>query len=338
MDASGSIQPPDFKKQIDFVKNLIIGMKLSEDEQKVGIIIFSSVVDVNFPFSANSAQLLNLLSTYIQSAGNTYTNTALLTGVNMFTQYSRHDAIRMMFILTDGGSTDGIQPTTIQSFKNLNVARFAIGVGTDIVMAELMLISGDNATDSSHVYSVDNFSSIKNILYNIQVTQCSQPLNYTSVDSPVTLTFGQGNTYAQVSQAVFGTSMVLITIDHPKPNNTGLGDVPPNLRLFFSHNFELPGEFINDGEGQVNGDKIEAFVPFNGERTRKKNTFYLMPDIVYISVYNAQEQVYVAELLMNRIKSDGCPKNCRLCLTTTVSCKLCMDEYSIENGGCVYSG
>ena len=89
MDASGSIGAPNFVKQVDFVKNLINSMEISENEQKVAIVIYSSNVGPVLSFTSNKQAVLNFINSYSYYGGGTYTNSALEQGVTEFTKNGR---------------------------------------------------------------------------------------------------------------------------------------------------------------------------------------------------------------------------------------------------------
>ena len=93
--------------------------------------------------------------------------------------------------------------------------RYAIGIGSGINYSELRLILGDNATDSQRVYTVENFDAVKNILYSVKTTQCTQPLDYEIFDSEVDVTLGSGTTYAKVEKTNAESEAVFITLDLP---------------------------------------------------------------------------------------------------------------------------
>ena len=53
---------------------------------------------------------------------------------------------------------------TINSFDNMNVIRYAVGVGSSIKTNNLIFITGD----PNNVFSIDDFDSLKNILYTLK--------------------------------------------------------------------------------------------------------------------------------------------------------------------------
>lgn len=108
IDASGSIGLDNYIKQIQFVKNLINNMNLDENEQKVGIVIYENGVKKYLPFTSINQTIFDTLNTPYSYGSNTYTNDALKKGAEMFTKYSRLTAGKIMFLLTDGASSDVI--------------------------------------------------------------------------------------------------------------------------------------------------------------------------------------------------------------------------------------
>lgn len=83
-------------------------MNLDENEQKVGIVIYENGVKKYLPFTSINQTIFDTLNTPYSYGSNTYTNDALKKGAEMFTKYSRLTAGKIMFLLTDGASSDVI--------------------------------------------------------------------------------------------------------------------------------------------------------------------------------------------------------------------------------------
>ena len=88
----------------------------------------------------------------------------------------RKTSQRVLIVLTDGDPNGGtIDPVPVKSLQDLNVYRYAVGVGTEVRTDTLIAISGDTATDDSRVYQLSDYSQLSQILFSLSSTSCSNP-------------------------------------------------------------------------------------------------------------------------------------------------------------------
>ena len=78
---------------------------------------------------------------------------------------ARSGAKKVVFVLTDGKSNQGVNPSTpVTQLKASGVTMFALGVTTSVRQSELLAI----ASSTSHVYHVGNFATLNQVITKIK--------------------------------------------------------------------------------------------------------------------------------------------------------------------------
>ena len=171
--------------------------------------------------------------------GNTNTNDALYYCYYYFEEQMklRPNSQRVLIILTDGNPTYPIYPGNIQRLQDLNVNRYAVGVGTGINTDVLISISGSSPTDTSRVYQISAFTQYNQILYSLSSTSCSTPAILSSTTQS-NVTVGAGTSYYSV-----GNSSIAIQAKVTSQLDQNLSD----LIMSYSYTYDIPNENLNTG-------------------------------------------------------------------------------------------
>lgn len=194
LDASTSISPTDFTLQLDFVSKFIQDAKtIGKQGTQVGVYTFANSSVLNFPLGVyqDKSSMISAVKNIAQLGGVTNTHLALEDVVkDGFSSAfgARSEAQRAVVVITDGQSVE--QAKTIKAAEVLhktNIYTFAIGVGKKTDKTELKKI----ASSEKSLFSVINFSELKNLENSIHKVVCKKPSKYKYFIS-VNIKFGFG--------------------------------------------------------------------------------------------------------------------------------------------------
>ena len=165
LDSSGSIGSVNFQNVREFVKNFITsGITIGEDEDQVGVIVFSSDTQVVFNLDAyqNQPQLLSAVDSIPYIGSGTNTAAALRQLIDEgFTEGggARLDSktvLRVAIVMTDGNSNNHtdtfIAAARVHNFRP-SVLVYAVGVADSVNQEELNAI----ATSPEFVENLESF-------------------------------------------------------------------------------------------------------------------------------------------------------------------------------------
>ncbi|CDW88480.1 UNKNOWN [Stylonychia lemnae] len=337
IDGSGSINKTNFETQRDFIRNVIQGTNVGSDSYLIGLLLFSTQLTLVSDFSSDKAALINALNAMDHPKGYTYTNKALIEAKELFQLQAkkRPDALNIMFVLTDGNpfpSSQAITDQTIKDLKNLEVQRYAIGIG-DIKEEVLIQISGDTNQDKSRMYFVQDFSKLYSLINSLSVSACSTPqeikLNQKVFDTALD---GQGSQYLkfpqkQISltidvkdQAVISSlfsSSYQLSLANTDQNNDQLDDV----EAYYSFTYDMPNQFINDGAGEQKDGVITLVI--NNDKT----------STTYVSLKKKSSGKINLSVEQESLQLEKCDENCTLCNSQLI-CKLCDEGYELVQSKC----
>ena len=187
LDSSSSIWPEDFKKQKEFVNDLIDTFDFERNKTRVGILVYSTRIHPKVSLDSRWSKV-NIQRT-VESINYTSGLTNTSDAIRFIRQYgfnqrnSRPNALKLAIILTDGISRDPIA-TKRESIlsRQANITLFAIGVGKDIDKTELKRIAND--PDDRFVFHVSSFSALATIRSLVALSACGavpdQPSNLLS--------------------------------------------------------------------------------------------------------------------------------------------------------------
>ncbi|PVD27455.1 hypothetical protein C0Q70_12615 [Pomacea canaliculata] len=178
LDSSGSITDASFNLSLDFAARVVEAMNIP-DPVRVAALIFASSPFLQFNFSdtQTTAQVAAALRGIKRSTGSTATYLALdMARTSLFTAGSRSSANRVVVLVTDGESDNrnwtevaaNMLKSTDQGGGHATV--FAVGVG-GYNPVELMAMATE--PKCLHVFTLDDFSVISSIIYEIQRSTCT---------------------------------------------------------------------------------------------------------------------------------------------------------------------
>ncbi|XP_062580051.1 cartilage matrix protein-like [Saccostrea cucullata] len=175
VDSSSSIWPLHFQDILKFIQKVIGLFDVSDDKNRIGIIIYSDDVTpvLHLDNQLNSNELKKRVSNIQQLKGGTETGNALkYARENEFKgKYERKTAAKKVIILlTDGQS---IKPKDTleeaKQLKNENITVFAIGIGNRTDKNELKAI----ATSPRHQYNLQDYNALSTIKNMLVVKTCT---------------------------------------------------------------------------------------------------------------------------------------------------------------------
>ncbi|KAK2186747.1 hypothetical protein NP493_190g03002 [Ridgeia piscesae] len=171
LDSSGSIGYMKWFVAKQFVIDVVKGLKIREDQTRIGVISFSTTVrtDISLGEITDTDELINKVWDIDYMAGVTNTAGGLKLMHEVFLANKREHVTQIAVLLTDGNSN--LQST--QTIPNANAAAadgfeiFAIGVGA-IDIDELKGI----ATNDDFVYKVPDFSALSGVTNDVIEMTC----------------------------------------------------------------------------------------------------------------------------------------------------------------------
>ncbi|XP_071091672.1 uncharacterized protein [Haliotis cracherodii] len=202
LDSSGSVGKTNFQKQLDFVSKFANSFSIGPQGVQIGVTTFATHPTNRFWLNShtNKADLVKNIQAVPYSGGSTATDEALSFVKNQaFTKAhgDRDKVANILIVMTDGQSNvkakTAAQAASIKKGTTWSV--FAIGIGSGASKPELNTI----ATDSKHVFTVENFSALQNIQATLKKTACQidGQWNKWGFYSPCTKKCGGGTQYRE---------------------------------------------------------------------------------------------------------------------------------------------
>lgn len=177
LDSSSSIWFEDYKKQLQFVADLVDSFKVENgiSQVRVGAITFSDQAYLEFPLGHYSkpAQMKEAISKFIHRTGGTNTAKALqLVRSQLHIQTENRKGPIAVIVVTDGQSIDR-EATKAEAEKlhQLDINVYAIGVGDagKYDINELKSIASDPIRG---VYTVASYSALQEIAQKFYAQPC----------------------------------------------------------------------------------------------------------------------------------------------------------------------
>ncbi|ELT91748.1 hypothetical protein CAPTEDRAFT_112968, partial [Capitella teleta] len=148
LDSSNSIWTPNYRRQVEFISDVVDEFQISEDQMKVGIVTFSHRARLAFSLEqSRSKEAVNEALGNLEQDGGlvTYTSKAIeLMRKQCFTKRmgGRENVTKIGILISDGQTTDPIA-TAYQAHKAKmdGIHIFAVGVGSRIDMNVLKHIA-----------------------------------------------------------------------------------------------------------------------------------------------------------------------------------------------------
>lgn len=243
LDASGSIDPADYRLQLQFTKDLLRRVNVARNKTHVTIINYSGNVQVLTALNANYtlAQKLNAVDQAIHYQGGTDTALALQTANQWFSyaagrRLASEGVTPVIFVITDGASND--RNSTIQAaevLKQQGITIVSVGVGPGPDTTELHAICTPPYTEN--YFAISNYNALNQRLNQFTSKSCSEPAPVTTNDT-ITGEVGKDKYKFLKVELVFveGRVLIRVTLFNGK------------VKLFFSftdRNPKDPNDFID---------------------------------------------------------------------------------------------
>lgn len=188
IDGSNSMSNADFRKQKNFVANMIDNFEIGKEFIHVGIVVFSTVIgDIVHLQPSRSKDLLKILANNLRHP-KVGTNTAL--GIErvrkMMREEGRSFAPKIMVVVTDGRSASPALTSLQASLaKAEGLTVIAIGVGSAMFKDELENI----ASDQGKMFQVTRFQDLELIITAMRnlICQCKHHFDWlpAMIEKPV---------------------------------------------------------------------------------------------------------------------------------------------------------
>ncbi|XP_066936885.1 serine-rich adhesin for platelets-like, partial [Clytia hemisphaerica] len=180
IDESGSISFDDFRKSIDFVRNITQYFTIATARTRVSLITYGTDAVLHFKFNddagSDQSTFLDYISTINGRGGNTNTYAALkMSNLEMFNTENgdRTDKVNVLIVLTDGRSSGRSQLISeSNALRESGVKVLAVGVGSGVGEEELNIIAGN----SLNVFNVYDASHLSDIIEEIIPISCNEQM------------------------------------------------------------------------------------------------------------------------------------------------------------------
>lgn len=175
VDSSSSLQAKDFRAELDFIRNAVVGLNMVRGD-RVGLIRFSTAPFIRFHLKDFTSvdSVLNAL-TLDFNGGETNTELALReVRTNMFTSANGDTAanINVLVILTDGKSKSMTSTwAEARLLREAGVNIITIGIGDSVRLPELQALA--SGPDNTNVYQVSAFTALSTVSNNVINAICN---------------------------------------------------------------------------------------------------------------------------------------------------------------------
>ena len=167
VDASGSVKPHNFQKQLDFMKEFVNAFDIGPgaNQVQVGAITFDTLVYNQF--NMNTFSTKGPLSTAISAIPWTYratfTHSALdYVRTNSFTTAAgdRPGVPNVAILLTDGGSVSSSRARTAAAALQASTTVIGIGIGSKLSVDEIKAIASGTGDENTYFLEFNDLSTI----------------------------------------------------------------------------------------------------------------------------------------------------------------------------------
>ena len=147
IDGSGSIENygrGNFKRCLQFVKNMIRSFTISQRYVRIGIVLFSSKSQLILRFSQNRGlnSILQTIDRIRYPRRGTRTGRALSFATSRLFYPSGRGRSKIAIVMTDGGSQDSVR-LPAQILRRRGVRIFCLGIGKRYNMGQLLQMAGN---------------------------------------------------------------------------------------------------------------------------------------------------------------------------------------------------
>ena len=158
----------NFKKCLDFIKELTRAFTVAKDGTHVGTIVFSATSELKFDFNKyfTQAEIDSAIDGIKYPGKSTYTGEGLKLAKQQLFTGARAQVPHILVVLTDGRSHDDVVKPA-DELKASGVTIFTVGLGTNYDKRQLDAI----ATDADHVIT-SSFEQMSSFITRLQNELC----------------------------------------------------------------------------------------------------------------------------------------------------------------------
>jgi hypothetical protein len=281
-------------------------------------------------FESDKKRLKTIVAGTPYDAGSTATGPGIRAAVKMIQDYGRGAAVpKVLVLFTDGASNSG--ESVLSVMANLaerlqGITRYAVGIGSSINTAELLLFAGD----SSRIYSINDYSSLSDIAGAISQSSCNSNANIV-VGVPVVFEMPATASKTFSTPIPDGGLTVRVTVS----NAMALGSAD----VYYSSSFPLPSKELLDGTAIRVDDTTLAFAVAHWQvgaaRRAAAGGNASGPSVIYYTIESKADlgQVQVLPSL-GSARLVPCRSGCTACDLNGQSCTTCTAGLELVRGGC----
>ncbi|VDI58745.1 Hypothetical predicted protein [Mytilus galloprovincialis] len=175
IDASGSVRPANFKKELEFASEMVGNLTIGSDYVHIGVVTFDSQAYMRLKIGQynETATIQDAILKIPYTSRGTSTDVALqfvLTKVFVPQAGDRPNAKDVLVVLTDGVS---IHPANTAKqayfFKEKHIQVISVGIGGNTNKDELT----DMASVPEYVFNVQDFSKLATLQATIKALACN---------------------------------------------------------------------------------------------------------------------------------------------------------------------
>ena len=184
IDSSSSIWPPNFRKQLAFVADVIDDLDISTDVMRVGVVTFGDRAQVVLSLNGHMSKqdVRDVITQTSQVRGSTGTHHALAAMLEMLKSEGEVGRATVAILLMDGEADDRAAALAhAQLARENDVTLLAVGVGDAVNADELTSL----ASRDDLVFVVDDFDRLTSIRENLTNVVCDLAEHLPQGDAPV---------------------------------------------------------------------------------------------------------------------------------------------------------
>jgi len=173
LDESGSITSSSFSYMKGFLSQVADSYSYGPLATAVGIVMFASTARVIINLSTDKSSVDAAISSIQQLGGNTCMGCGVQTGYNMYVNYARPKASKVMLFMTDGQNNRQTSSftTVVTTAKNYGITIFAIGVGADADHNEIHYLASNVPGVQTEFYS-PSYQQLTDIVNQLVIVTC----------------------------------------------------------------------------------------------------------------------------------------------------------------------
>lgn len=260
VDESGSIGSSNFDRIKDFLSDLVDQLTITSTAFHVGLVKFNKRAITEFHLDQYSQKyyIKSAIKSMTYNKGSTRIAAGIRTGSTLFASSSRRNSTKVMILLTDGRSSDRTETAReAQRAKAEGMTIFVIGIGN---VDPQEITSTASQPTCVHVFLLQQFSSIDNILYEVRRRSCKAPTKVEIVNEEEAKVVGELLPNRTVEDTV--------EIDSKTPSTKITTEVVcGEVELFASSTTTSPSEALYEVKGLARDHQPASFSIQNGGQT-----------------------------------------------------------------------